>query len=447
MTQLAIANCRPGAENNWMPLLGSALMPGQLEGQYLFNSGVAENVHEEILVPMRGSRLQMRAILQRLEQLNPDRHALADRGQLTLRLWSEEQEAWYYSPISELILEGLPGQLEAWSKGTACLRLKFTRPAYFDSEEMPLALSNRFASGQSTGLRLLNHSDRDFGHDNCFEVDSLLTASLSRKAPLRLALANTYSGPALGDFFLGCLHLPEGGAMPNFSFEMENAVGGEIKNDVNASNGKYCQYSWSGSNWQNLAVWELPFIELAKMAGHSFLPILRFFSTQSDEGLRLRLLLSVNGSVVQEFASHISPVGQKSLPLSPLTLPVGRLPLRQMPFNHSLHLQALSSVPGTHILQLDDLLLLPQDGTIIAEKLVGLPLNGQFLSDAHEHKNWSQLNGQELCTHYCPQSDGLFLLPSSGQRFCCFQTGIDGSANIARSLSVRAWYRQRRSLP
>lgn len=442
MAGLALGFMDSTSELDWFQLQGAGMLAGMLGSEWKMQSGGGERSSETALVSLRGSLLELRAVTEQLESL---RSAAYLRPGFCLRVWSETRQAYLVSRLTQFEWRILPAHVPSVEGGSFKLELKWERDDFFQGDEIALPLSNTSGSGITSGLTLYNHDDAALGHDNWFDVN-LQAVGNSWQLPLRLEITNTTSGEPLADIWLGSMTLPESGSLPNLVFEAEDGVGGVVLTDASCSSGRYCRYDWSGSGWNSLASWTISALDVSRLQGFGLLPLLRFFTTPSEGGIKLRWELQVDGSPVWLGPAIDLELGQASLRMEPLSIPWGDLPLRSFAMGHQLVLQAFHIDIGAHRLELDDFVLLPQQ-TFGAYHAVGaLKQNASLIDDGSRQAVWSESGGLELATHL-RVGIGHHLQPGSLQRFYCFQREADQAAPITRTIKVRAWYRPGWRLP
>jgi len=439
MTNVAIGRLDLPDEQAWLSLTGAAVMDGLVSSEYQFRPSHDKTTQETVQLHLRGSKLQLRQWLDRLEsyQQQPD--------DLFLRLWSDDSQAYGYARIHQLNLKTLPGHLASHQRGSLELDLDLTRDTFFFSDELPLQLSNSSGPPQESGVIIYNHDDSTVGHDNWFKIDAV-SLDLKFPAPTRFQFENNFVGLDLADFWVGSLPCELGQPQPGLNLEAENGSGGTIVNSSLASGGKYCQYRWSGGDWTALTSWVLGPILVTQLGAGSVLPLLRFFNPPLSSTLKLRILVNLQGKLVFEGPVTNPIPGKGYASLDPLNLPLGELPLQSYASHHQLVLQAKQTDAGEHLLELDDLLLLPQHTFAGYHSLSGLSYPLKMIEDEMSGKSWSLQDGMEFKSH-ARIGSGLGLLPTLPQYFWCFQTDIDGQAPIDRTLLVKAWYRRQWRLP
>jgi len=436
MSSLALGFMDSTSELDWFDLQGAGMLPGMLGCEWKMRAGAEASQPETAAISVRGSLLELQAVTNRLEAL---RSAAGKKPGFCLRVWSQTRQCYLYSPLGNFTWHVLPGHLPATEGGSFRIDLSWQRENQFYGNEVALPLSNTSGVGVTSGLTLTNHDDPSLGHDNWFEIN-LLSIGNHWQLPLRVELKNTTSGAPLADFWLGSMALPGSGTLPNLAFEAESGVGGTVQTDASASSGKYSRYDWSGSGWHDLATWTVSALDATRLQGIGLLPLLRFFSAPMEANLKLRWELRVEDNPVWVGPASDLELDQISLRMEPLSIPWGDLPLRSFAAGHQVVLQAFHIDTGAHYLELDDFLLLPQQ-TFGAYHAIGLlKQNAVVIDDQMRQAVWSESGGLELTTHV-RVGIGHNLQPGTLQRFYCFQTEASGIAPIARTLSVRAWYR------
>lgn len=444
MIELAIGLLDRPDDSAWLVLKG-ADQPRVLIGtEYDPQLGFDGTVEERLDLHLRGSRLGLRQVLEKLESLLRASNSI-EEGDLVLRLWSVERGLYLYSRILEGSLSAVTGALSSQQQGSMRCGLNILRESRFFEDEQALPISNSSAGGVTTGLTLNNHDDTNLGHDNWFSVD---TASLGllQSAGLRLEVENSFAGNSLANFWIGGLSTSIDEERPSLNLEAESGTGGLILNAPSASGGKYCQYRWSGTDWSTLASWMIGAVEVTHLRGRSFTPILRFFNLTADERTSLRVELAQDGKVVWQSPVTLLPQGVGYAALGLIQLPLGSLPLINFSFPHQLRLQARHTSSVEHLLEIDDLLLLPHDPSMAYHSISGLPYQGKLMDDARTGASWSLRNGQELKTHHRIGGKPE-LLPDHEHHFWLFQTEDHGRAPIERTLKIKAWYRRNWSMP
>ena len=442
MTALAIGFMNSSSGLSWLELQDAGMLPGMLGSDWQMRSGSEAKLEETAVISLRGSLVELQAVTDRLEAL---RSSAAGRPDLCLRVWSETRQSYLYSPLTKFNWQILPVHPRSAEAGSFSLELNWERENFFYGDELPVPLSNTSGSGLVSGITLYNHDDAAIGHDNWFEVNLQAIANLWQ-LPLRVEVKNTTSGEPLADFWLGSMCLPDSGVLPNLVFEAESGLGGTVLTDASASSGAYCRYDWSGSGWHSLASWTISVLDVTRLQGIGLLPLLRFFNTPVEADFRLRWELLVDGVPVWLGPASELELGQASLRMEPLHIPLADLPLGSFAMGHQLVLQAFHVGSGVHRLELDDFLFLPQQTFGAYHAISSLKQNASLIDDQMRQVVWSESGGLALTTHLRVGA-GHHLQSGSLQRFYCFQREANGAAPISRTVSVKAWYRPGWRLP
>ena len=444
MTELAIGILGSPAGSGWFVMRGADQVEGLVSASYDPKFFDDQPIEETILLQLRGSRSQLRSVITKLEQLITAKQR-SPQQELSLRIWSGEQLAYLYSRIIKARLELDVGQLESQMAGSFRCRLVITRESDFFGDEELLPLSNGSGGNLTDGVNVFNHDDAGIGHDNWFSIDTAALA-LSKPASIKLEVENNYIGLSLGDFFLGGMATTALENRSTLTLEAENGSGGTAFSSASASGGKYSQYSWTGTGWTSLSSWTIKPVELSQLRSRTFTPILRFFNPIADASLSLRLQVSQDDKVVWQSPHIEASAGVGYLPLEPIQLPLGSLPLVNYAYAHQISLHARNTSLGEHSFELDDLILLPQEPFLEFHNLAGLTDQSKLIIDGRLNQCWTLKDDLELKTHRKIGGD-LQILPGNKHYFWLFLSDIYQRALIERTVRVRAWMRRRWSLP
>jgi len=449
VSRLDLGNLADPEESAWYCINEGPMDAGILGTQYDPTAAPGETRTETLRVGLRGSPLQLRAVIQRLEQIAAQVRLNNAQGlghAIYLRAFPTESASPVFTRLLHAELRTLPGALGYEEGGAMAVDLVITRLNCFDSAEQPLTLVNSAGSGYSASLLNLDDS-LAAGNDNYFYVDTS-TLQSDLPAPIRLQITNT-SSTALSQLFVGVFHERAGTEKPSLVLEGEAAPEAVPVAASGASGGAFGRFSISGGSWQSFASWELAYTDLTLLGGRLFLPILRFQAPISAEGARFRVVLSPAdaspGIPVYQTPAATAQSGLGFLALSPLRLPFGGLSPRYAPAALKLSLQVLIPAAGTHTLDLDDLLLLPQNNFAWFSAPAGVTNDARLMDDSFARESYTLVDGQQLRAH--ERVGAWFGLPVGARSwFYCFQVDTNGMAHPQASLGVRAWYRSRRQI-
>ncbi len=346
-----------------------------------------------------------------------------------LYLKEVEEETSLSSPVLDGWVEKLKGQRSGRS---LAVRLHLTRLNYWeDTFETALPLSNLHGTGQTT-LSVDNHQDGS--HCNWVDVcPDPLNGDLP--LPVILRLENTFAGAALGVVHVYHQRLldasPE--AFPGW-LEGEAASGGTPITDAGASAGAFNRLAWNGSSEAALCSWTLSSTALYLAAGRFFQPVLRFHAAP-PEGTRLRVQILDGSYPLWEGApAWIRPGDHWQI------LPAVQVPPQQVVVDPmkplTLSLSAQIKEDGAHTLDLDALQLAPLDGWRRLLPLAGGLAQGSAVTDDNR-SGVVYLSTPGSQAGYSGAGPTLTLMPGANSRLFFFQSGLDGQAEIGRTLNVR----------
>jgi len=444
VSRLDLGNLADPEESAWYCINEGPLDPGLLGTQYDPTASPGETRTETLRIGLRGSPLQLRAVIRRLEQIVELARLKTEQGighAIYLRAFPPEGGSPVYSQVLQAELRTLPGAMAYEEGGAMAVDLVITRLNWFDGVEQPLILANSAGSGTSASLLNLDDS-LAAGNDNYFYVDtSALQSDLP--GPVRLQITNN-SSTALRQLFVGTFHERASTEKPALVLEGESAPEAVAVAASGASNGAFGRFSAAGGSWQAFASWTLDYAALAALGGRLFLPVMRFQTPLSQDGARFRVALGP-GSALFHTPAALAQSGAGVLPLSPLQLPFGGLSPRYAPAGLQLRLEAFFPASGSHTLELDDLLLLPQDNFAWFEAAAGIESGERLMDDSFARESYTLLDGQQLRAHQ--RVGGWFGLPAGTRSWFYFlQVGADGLARPQASIAARAWCRSRRQI-
>ena len=186
-----------------MYLKGGTVLPGLVGAIYEPVKSEEAVVKECIILTLKGTHEQINLITQSLEDKIGQANQFTKEGigfPIYLRVKAEDTGAYFYSRILEASLVPGKASLDYYASGSLGVELVFTRPNYFDSDEVLLPLSNSTQSRITNGIVLTNCDDTS--HDNYFEIDED-DISTELPAPLRLEITNLYATGTLKDLIVG----------------------------------------------------------------------------------------------------------------------------------------------------------------------------------------------------------------------------------------------------
>ena len=445
MISIAIGDQHHNPDYAWLYLKGEMLPTGLVGGNYEPACSSEEVVTEEMTLTLKGTHAQMDTVLKRLEE----KLALANqyiRNRVGypqyIRVKADPTSSYFYAELLEASL--VPGKksMTYYAGGSLGVVMRFRRRNYFDSDEVILPLSNSGMSNVTTGLAMVNHDDS--AHDHSFSVymDNVET---ELPAPMRIEVTNTDASQVLKDLWMGSIQYNVLSSKPKLVYEAESGSGGTPVSSGSASNGAYQQFTWTAGGWSDLTHWDLSATDLFRYQGRAVMPMLRLANTHAYSGMMMKLSVVSNGITLWEGNEVPAEAGKGYVAFGTLRLPCGETLGTIGPYQQELHLQVYKEGTSSTTLDLDDLVLMPQDSFTQHLGLVALAQNEKLIDDAFNGVSYGLKSNYEMGTHIA-LNRGHFIQPRHHGYFMVFQVNGSEVAPIAQSVSVRAWYRQRRRI-
>lgn len=227
----------------------------------------------------------------------------------------------------------------------------------------------------------------------------------------------------------------------NHILEGENAAsiagGAAPTADANSSNGYYQQASWTASTETKIMEWTLNAAYLAKTAGYNFRLLARIVS--ADSGLRVRpkirfsLTTLWEGAEIAVNSSGLSDLGAVRLP----PWLAGQTNL------YDIELALYGRRTGGATVSIDFVQVTPLDGYRYFEpRGYGAAYATTLVDDGIEdllYVSW----GGPLIGHYIGQGQRVHAWPGRALRLYFLAENTSGSVDIARTHTIRAYYRPR----
>lgn len=445
MINLAIGDLYHNPDYAWMILKGSSSMSGIVGANYESAIAFGNEVDEEILLTLKGTHAQMDAVIQALEQkiLLANRYSEDRIGYPHyLRVMADQSGNYFYSRILQASLTPSKKSMTYYAGGSLGMVMKIRRKNCFDSDEVILPISGSGMGDVTTGLPLVNHDDS--GHDHGFYAyqDDVET---ELPAPLRLEITNTDASNTLKDLIIGSFQYDVLSTKPKLVYEAETGSGGTTVSSSDASNGSYQRHTWSAEGWTDLTTWAMSLSDLAKYQGRAVRPVLRLANVHAYDGLMMKLSMVSNGVTIWMGNEVPAVAGDGFVEFGVLRIPAGETLGTNGPYTQDLHLHVYKEGTSSVTLDLDDLILMPTDSYTKHLGLVPLSQNNKLIDDAFYGVSYGEQADYEMSTHIA-LNKGHFLMPKHNGYFVVFMVNGSDMARISQSISVKAWYRQRRRI-
>jgi hypothetical protein len=348
---------------------------------------------------------------------------------------------------SELLYGRLETEAEmtsaAWIAASAvrCV-VMWQRRYYWEGPRTELALQNTSVGSKATGgVTIYNHSDSTAGHDNWVDVAagdvggvlpspaemSLYNSYNSATRTSRAYMANNvFSSPATFE------HILEG--------EAADYAAGSAAATANAdsSNGYYQAATWASSPTTRAFEWALSSTFLGRARGARFRMSARVVSASTGVRMTARVLLASLTTVAETpevtLASGLNDLGIIQLPPW-LTGQTGL---------YELSLALYGRLTGGATINLDYVQLTPLDGyRMLVPRGYGAAYQTTIVDDGITRALYVTWGASGKSGHYVGHGSPLSVFPTVAQRLYFLFTNTSGGADIARTHTVRAYYRPR----
>lgn len=297
----------------------------------------------------------------------------------------------------------------------------------------------------TAGVPVSNHTDDD-GHSNYIEMQaSEVTGDLP--APVRLEIVNAYVSSNRANTIYAAQNVLSDPAGLDHILEAEDASGGTtVTGDGACSGGGRKTLSWTGTAEAELLTWTLSTSLLNACRGNYFRLLARFATTPSYTDIwawfRIKFSLTTIWEGPPLLLSNLfslQDLGMVQLP--PYLVGAGDL------YPLSLVWCVRRATSGTHNLSLDFIQLSPLDGwRRLSPRGYGLASGVRLVDDGIEEQvytdGWSPAG---KTGHYAASGQPLRVWPNARQRIYFLHDTLTGSAAIDRQLTVKVFYRPRRT--
>ncbi len=327
------------------------------------------------------------------------------------------------------------------------------RDPYWEGPEQQIPLSNGNGTNNTSGLNVFNANDGvgtpPNRQNNYVEISgSAISGDLP--APVRLEMTNQFNSSArLSEIWIS-LNVYSNPSTFQHVLEGESAIAlqsGITNQAVSGySGGNIKNFSLTIENQTPLVRWELNTAYL-NAANKRWFKILAVFASSTHQGIRLqaRIMFPV-GTILTTVASSqevllsnvlIQEIGEIQIP--PWLLSSGDLA--------PVDLVLFGQKSGTANMQIDFIQISPVDGyRVLIPRGYGAAYGVRIVDDGINEQIYTDgWSGGGRTGHYTAIGKPLRLIPGKTQRIYFLQQGSTGDANITRMLSVKAYYRPRRS--
>ncbi|HEY3345587.1 MAG TPA: hypothetical protein VGJ97_11705 [Anaerolineaceae bacterium] len=355
----------------------------------------------------------------------------------------------YRSPLRSGWVELIGGDR---ARGSVGLRLHITREPWWElSAETQLKLALPGQASTPGEITLFNHRDTDAGHVNCWQV---LPADISGDlpAPARIELRDVNSGQ-IPRVFIGEDWHPVNGTntfLESAAFDSQFMIGGTyIADNTCVSNGKTV-FSWVGSAETILGYWVLLNSDISPGQGRYFKPVLRLpgGTVYSDLWIRLRVK-DINGTVIWDGPYSLIPANCELCELAPIPIPPNLVEMADLYSGLTIELLGKRMAGGSCSLAFDFMQMFPTDMFIKGiAKGSGCTVGSYLMLDGIHHRFYMSVQrASAVSSDWQVFGDpSVLIFPGVQHQFTILSMHSTTSADILRSLGVRAYYHPRKRL-
>ena len=441
ITQVALSNASLGYN-----LLGYAPESGA-DGQ--------ETVTEQVRLYVTGSTAtQLQSRLQEMDRFLEIARRRKERkvgSKIYIELQMSGEASIYRSEVIDGRLLYDEGALRYWANTSAEVTLIIERRAWWESKtltEIPLK-NGSIGSKATGGVTIFNHDDGDANHDNWVDIVAADVVG-AVPSPLYLSMLNA-SGSALNVDRVYVSNNVFGGPSDVDILEGEDSTGpGSDTANASHSNGFIRSYSWVGGPQTHATkayIW--PLTQLSNMYGHWFNALARAtVTTDTPTPMYAQLRVQIPSNTTLWTGPEIELEAGRLLH-SLGTVPLPPLEMRPVP-QMEMVLSVRCFIGGSF--NVDFLQLSGPDG-FHHFRHVGyeLPTTSYIVVDGPEEQTY-MLNAAatEKWPVYAEYSPRVNVWPGQNQRIRVLfdedgsTYALPSAMNIARTLTVRAYYRPRR---
>jgi hypothetical protein len=321
----------------------------------------------------------------------------------------------------------------------------WTRRPYWEGPETQIPLTNESATANTSGLTVYNHDDLTANHDN---YAGIVAADVigDLPAPPRIEITNNYNSATDA----GQVYIAHNVNSPPLVFDQilegEEGTGGTNTSDANSSGGYYKALSWAATTETDLLTWQLSAIYLKNCAGNYFRFLMRLQASLAYTDLWLRLKILMASTTAWQSELVLARSGHTLQEVATLQLPPYMVGSGEsMTDKTYLVLSARRNAGGTHTLDVDFAQLSPMDGWRNLQSIAyNTPYQAILMDDMIRGYTYTDTAGGMFGNYYT-NSSPIMLIPNKAQRLYFLHEASTGTAPIARTLSIKVYYRPRRS--
>lgn len=441
MYQIAI-----GDSTSWTVLEGASIAAPFRKAAVFFTFSHELSVREKIEITLTGTPAQVSAALGTLEKvaLRAQAYARLEYAQpQLLRFQPASGGSYYYAQISDLYFESSADSYLKHQRGSYLVSLVYSRPNYFDGDQVELALTGRAGDDITGGIDLINHTD--FGAlDGNTVLIKAADAVADLPSPLRVELLNNYATSTVKDIYFGLYHHPTVDDEDIFFAQAVDMSGGSNYSNAAAIGGVYRRKSWTASSFTNMFTYPISLVDIPMLDGRYYRPLLHLFASHAYDDLYFKLKLYLGSYLLYTGEQVYSDPSYSYVLFPPIQIPPNQLLRENLPHSLDLIIYGLRAGGSAVTIDVDQLCFLPLDYAAFFYGFYEMDEDDKLVYD--NFRNLSNVRysaGQTEAVAHVRHGGPLLLYPNENNRLFVFQSNTSNVIDIARTSVLRVYYRPR----
>ncbi|MFN2303484.1 MAG: hypothetical protein ACK2TV_07100 [Anaerolineales bacterium] len=441
MNQIAI-----GDSTAWLVLDGESRVAPYQKAALFLSFSAAEFVKEKIEIQLSGTISEIQSVLEELGRLIT-RAQDYEQGTYSkpqyLRVQREAAGEYFYSPISNLYLGSNKDGYITRYRGSMIVELFYTRPNYFDGNQVQLKLTGRYGTDQDT-MQIVNHTDDGTYDANTFYVDKKWTTDSDFPAPVRMKINFTNATGNLKDLFVGNFYHLSSYTEDTFFHHAYGFSTGSNTANAGAIGGYYKTVTWSGTTWATFGYKSLTASETKKLDGRFYRPIIHLYQSHAYTDLYFKIKIQRGSAVLYESEAVFSDPSYGYIVFPPVQIPPNKLLREVDPEPVDLYIYTQHDTSASYIIRWDQLLLLPLDYALFLKGFFNITQNDQIIYDQFRglHNVIYNVTSGETIGHVA-HGGPLLLHPNAYNRFIFLWADSNNTVNIGHSAEITLYWRKR----
>jgi len=406
-------------------------------------------VSEHIMLELVGSAAQIAALVATLETI-AQRALNHTSGHYPhpqyLRFQPASAGAYFYANLKDIYLSSNPAGYKSRQTGSLIVNLHYTRPNYFDGEQVELPLSGASGTNITGGFNILNHTDQHPTDGNTALIKPADFAT-DLPAPLRIELKNTYAGATIKDALMGAYHHPTNQDDDIFFYNAGDLAGGTLMYDAGAIGGAYRRYSFTSTAWTITPFFTVTLTDSNLLDGRTYRPIMNFFNAHAYTDLYFMFQIRRGVDVIYASEPVYSDPNYHYVIFPPVELPPNQLLRENVPHGFDFVIQALRVSGAATTIDIDMIEFFPMDYAAFFKGFFNQAADDVLIYDNHRQRHNVRYSAaqNEILSHIL-EGGPLWLFPGSYTRLFFNLYASNNHRYGFRTAQIRAYYRPRKRL-